>query len=174
MTDDRLHLADAVTGLVVGLSGLYIATEAWNMPRFEERAINPWTVPGIMPGFVGAVLSILGFLLLIRGATKRLAARTITDLSLPDTKDGPPALVGVPALAICLGLGLIYVAMIGHVPFMPLSFAFLFAFMAAFEAPALRHARRRSVRVLAIATLAGSAAALIPLLFRDVFLVELP
>jgi hypothetical protein len=64
--------------------------------------------------------------------------------------------------------------MIGHVPFMPLSFAFLFAFMAAFEAPALRHAGRRSVRVLAIATLAGSAAVLIPLLFRDVFLVELP
>ena len=176
MMGRRLLLADTVTGGVILVSGILITLGAWNMPRFEERSINPWTVPGIMPGFVGAVLSILGLLLLIRGGRNVLASRARAEGRAGATPVPAPALAvtGPRAIAVCLGLGLLFVATVGSAPLIPVTFLFLFSFMAAFEMPAILKSGRRLARLLTIAVYAAVASIAIPILFRDVFLVRLP
>ncbi len=178
MAERSMHLPDAVTGAIVLASGLFVAIEAWNMPRFEERDINPWTIPGIMPGFVGVTLSVLGFLLLARAIVGLLLStrERPADLSTPGEEEAEtaPVLIGTPALAFCVVSGLAFVTLIGHVPFIPLAFVFLLTFMAVFEARSLARSGRKFARSLWIVFYAGAAAVLISLLFRDVFLVQLP
>ena len=55
--------ADFVTGLVLVALGIAAVVESLRMPRFEQLDIEPYTVPGLVPGALGAVILLLGALL---------------------------------------------------------------------------------------------------------------
>ena len=58
--------ADLITGAVFAALGIAVLVESWNMPRLEERSINPWTVPGLVPGLLGVIIAMLGVILAVR------------------------------------------------------------------------------------------------------------
>ena len=63
----RAQRADLLLGIVWLTLGLAIGAESWRMPRLEEQHINPYTVPGLVPGLLGVVLALFGLILALRG-----------------------------------------------------------------------------------------------------------
>ena len=66
MQPSSMDKADLVTSLLLIGLGLGAVIESWRMPRLEELAVNPYTVPGIVPGLLGAIIVLLGAILLAR------------------------------------------------------------------------------------------------------------
>ena len=156
--------ADFVTGLAFALLGLAVVWASLEMPRFEDRAINPYTIPGLVPGVLGAIILALGAVLLVRAA---LAGGW--RLSAVRPEKGPGVRRLVLALILCLGYA---AGLVGRVPFWLATFLFVATFVVLLEWPQSRGPRL--VR-LAIALVYGAAiSAAVTLVFQEVFLVRLP
>lgn len=159
--------ADFFAGLVFVVLGLAALVESLRMPRFEERAINPYTVPGLVPGALGVVILLLGAVLVVRSA--RAGA---WDAGGDGRWFRDP---GVRRLLLAVTLCLAYAAgLVGRLPFWLATFLFVAGFVALFEWP-LATDRRDRVRRLVIAVIfGGMVSAAVTFVFRDLFLVRLP
>ena len=170
MQDPRLIRADFVTALGLVALGLGTMVESWRMPRLEEMHINPYTVPGLVPGILGTVLAVLGFVLLLRSA--RAGGWRLWAAEHPGATSSRRE-VRRAGLTLALTIG--YAGgLVGRVPFWLATFSFVFAFTVLFEWQRGR-SRRATVRALAIAALlAGLVAAAVTAVFQYLFLVRLP
>lgn len=170
MQQRPLARADLVTGLVLTALGAVTAIESYRMPRLEERAIDPWTAPGIVPGMLGVIIALLGIVLALRS----VAAGAFT--ASFDAGDDPAEVRAARfRFWLCLGLCLIYaIGLVGHAPFWLATLLFVFAFIAAFEWRAGDDRRSRAVKLTIAAVVAVVTAVVIPFLFETLFLVRLP
>jgi hypothetical protein len=161
--------ADFLTGLVFVLLGCAVIWASLEMPRFEERAVEPYTAPGLVPGALGAIILVLGAVLFVRAA--RAGGWRLASENAKESSRDP----GVRRLVLAVALCLIYAAgLVGTVPFWLATFAFVAAFVILFEWP-LATGRTDRLRRLVFAPLfAAAIAAAVTLLFQDVFLVRLP
>ena len=161
--------ADFVTGLVLIALGIATVVESLRMPRFEDLNIEPYTVPGLVPGALGAVVLLLGAVLFLRAARAggwRLGAGGATRRTWSADPGSRRLALSV---ALCLGYaGLL----VGRVPFWLATFGFVLAFVILFEWP-LATAPGERVRRLLIALVYALAVA-VTLVFQEVFLVRLP
>lgn len=135
----------------LALGGL-IVVESWRMDRLERLNINPYTVPGLVPGLLGAAILVLGAV---------LAART-----LAFARAGSPADAGAQwgRFALAVALFAVYaLGLVSRTPYWLATFVFVAGFIAIF--------RRRIVFAL-VAGACTSAA--VTFLFQSVFLVRLP
>jgi hypothetical protein len=160
--------ADSIWSLLWILLGAAIVYGAWTMDRLEAQHINPYTVPGLVPGILGAGLVTLGLLLFARSARAGgLSRRRVLALS-PRVPLGRVAL----ALVLCLGYG---AGLVGRgLPFWLATFLFVFVAIVAFQWPE-RRARGDAARgaLVALACAAGTAAG-VTVVFQEIFLVRLP
>lgn len=163
--------ADFVAGLAFVALGLAALIESLRMPRFEHLGINPYSVPGVVPGALGVVIALLGGILVVRAARAggwRLGAEGTRLAGL--WRDG-----AARRFTLALVLTLAYaVGLVGTVPFWLATGLFVFCFIAAFE---WRPDATGSVRLRALAMAALEAivvAAVVSLVFQEVFLVTLP
>lgn len=158
---------DLVTGAILGLLGVVVAVESWRMPRLEERGIDPWTAPGIVPGFLGVALAVLGAILALRGFREWRAAPHAPSVAVMGSGDGRRRFV------VALILNLVYaVALVGHVPYWMGTAGYVFVFMAVFGlAPGEPGVLRRAAL---FATVTAAATAGVVHLFETLFLVRLP
>lgn len=134
------------------------------MPRLEEQHINPYTVPGLVPGLLGIALAVFGLVLAVRGwrgAGPQLAP----------AEGAAPWRIGL-ALVLCLGFGL---GVLGHgPPFWLAAAIFLFLAVFLFEWPERRAAGTVARGVVRAALVATIGAALVTFIFQELFLVRLP
>jgi len=163
--------ADFVTGLVLIALGVATVVESLRMPRFAHLNIEPYTVPGLVPGALGAVILLLGAILFLRAARAggwRLGAGAAARKTWASD---PGSRRLALSTALCLGYaGLL----VGRLPFWLATFSFVFAFVVLFEWP-LATARGERIRRLLIAlAYAVAVAAAVTLVFQHVFLVRLP
>jgi hypothetical protein len=158
--------ADRATGLVLVCLGLAFAAGSYRMDRLTGLGIDPWTVPGLVPGILGAVLALLGAILVLRPARHGEAAPA------PDAAEERS---GKRLVWLALGMCLFYaLVLVGLLPFWLATMLFVFAFTAALEydpadPPASRARKLAVAGILAVATGAG-----IHLLFQELFLVRMP
>lgn len=166
MHTPRMAKADFITAiLLVGL-GVGSLIASLRMPRYETSEINPYTVPGIVPGLLAAVILLLGMVLLVR-AVRRGGWRL-------DIVGTAAALIGPEArrLYLVVGLTLGYAAgLVGRVPFWLATAAFIFLFISAFE---YSDTDRRARMLVVAAILAVIASAAVVVVFEQLFLVRLP
>jgi putative tricarboxylic transport membrane protein len=162
--------ADFVTGLVLIALGIATVVASLGMPRFAELNVNPYTVPGLVPGALGVVLLILGAALFVRAA-RAGGWRLLAAAPGPAAQADP----GVRHLVLAVGLCLGYAAgLIGRVPFWLATFLFVALFVVVFEWRLAQSGRER-VRRLAYAVGFGAVvSAAVTLVFQEVFLVRLP
>ena len=163
--------ADFVTGLAFLALGIAALIESLRMPRFETLAINPYTVPGIVPGLLGVVIAALGAMLALRAARSGgwRVAPALARLATLHRSEGAQRL----ALALALTFG--YAAgLFGRLPFWLASALFVFAFIALFEWRAHIEAKARWRALAFAAGEAAVASAAVTLVFRYLFLVNLP
>jgi putative tricarboxylic transport membrane protein len=163
--------ADLVTGVIFLVFGLAVVAESYGMPRLEERNINPWTAPGIVPGMLGLVIALLGAALAFRSA----AAGGLHAQSGKTPDEAVEARASLARLALCAALCIIYaVLLVGRLPFWLATGLFVFAFIAAFEWPAADSKAGR-LRMFAVAiVIAAATAIVVSFVFEYLFLVRLP
>jgi putative tricarboxylic transport membrane protein len=160
--------ADLVTSIVLLALGLATMVESWRMPRFEDVGADVWSSPGVVPGLLGAALSLMALILLLRSvaALRRPAGGPGGD----GAGEG-----GWGRAALAVGLCLVYaVGLVGRVPFWLATFLFAFAFVTAFDLLAAGPRPPVARIVLVAALVAAATAVAVPAVFQSVFLVRLP
>lgn len=144
--------------------GAAVLAASWRMDRLEGLNVNPWSVPGLLPGVLGALMLLFGGALALRALTAGRAAAPAS---------GAPARTWL-ALLLCFGYA---AGLLGRgLPFWLTSAAFLFAALFAFrwldrDKDAPQSLPRLALSSAVIALAAGGA---ISLLFQRVFLLTLP
>jgi hypothetical protein len=161
---------DLITAAVLLAFAAAALAGAWAMPTFTDRGGDPFTAPGIVPGFHAVVIGLLSLVLGLR-AVLRGALR-------PD--GGPPAewrtVEGAStlrlALAAALGVALVF-GLIGRMPFWAAAALFVASFTILFEWPITPKERRlrRVIEGIALGIVTGLV---VTLVFERVFLVRLP
>jgi len=156
--------ADLVTGLVFALLGAGVLWASLEMPRFEDRNINPYTVPGLVPGALGVIILLLGAVLFLRAlravATAPAAPRGVM------IGDGARRLV--LSLVLCLGYA---AGLVGRVPFWLATFVFVSLFVIAFE---WRRDGPHTWRIGVALAYGAAISATVSLVFQELFLIRLP
>lgn len=172
-TDDNVSpRADFVSAFVWMAFGLTVAIASWRMERMESQGGTLYTAPGLVPGILGVIMTVLGVVLAIRAA--RAGGHRLRASSWTPT---PAARTAMMRAGVVLVLGLVYAAgMVGHrnIPFWLATFVFVTAFILLFDWR-LRAAKGETARGVVVAVAVGGGTALIvSYVFQELFLVRLP
>jgi hypothetical protein len=158
---------DVIGGLLWMLFGMVILVASWRMDRLEAQDINPYTIPGLVPGLLGLGMMFFAALMLARGWRNGGLQATSPALDEAKTAYGRLAL----ALALCVGYA---VVLLGRVPFWLAASLFVSVSIFVLRFGELR-ARAQLVRGAITAVVIGiGSGALITTVFEKIFLVRLP
>jgi hypothetical protein len=149
--------------------GLAVLIGSLRMDRLESQHINPYTVPGLLPGLLGIAMMLLGLLLALR-SWRRGALGAPRGFEFDATHARRVALV----IALCLVFG---VGLVGHgLPFWLAAALFVSVAILALQRPQRAAAGRGlGVRDVLVAVVIGlGAGGAITLVFQQLFLVRLP
>jgi Tripartite tricarboxylate transporter TctB family len=150
--------------------GLAVFIASWRMDRLESQNINPYTVPGLLPGLLGIAMMLLGTLLALRSWRRgALAART-HGFAFDAAAARRVALI----VGLCVTFG---VVLVGHgLPFWLAAAIFVSVAIVVLQRPQrIAAGERLGLRRIAIAAIIGlGAGGIITLVFQQVFLVRLP
>ena len=168
--EDRAALrSDLLSALGWMALGIAILIGSVMMDRLEKQGINPYTIPGLLPGLLGIAMTILGALLAARSWRPHLRASA-----------GKAAINRAEQMRILLVLGLCLtfgVVLVGHgLPFWLAAAIFVTAAIFA-----LQYQQRKStgealtLRQFATTAAIGLGAGVaITIVFQEIFLVRLP
>jgi hypothetical protein len=156
---------DVVGGLLWMLLGAVILVASWRMDRLEAQDINPYTVPGLVPGLLGLGMMFFAALMLARGW--RHGGLHAIPVHQGKTAYGRLSL----ALVLCIGYA---VLLLGRVPFWLAASLFVSTSIFVLRFGELR-AKAQLVRGAITAIVIGiGAGALVTIVFEKLFLVRLP
>ena len=147
--------------------GIAILIGSVRMDRLENQDINPYTIPGLLPGLLGIAMTILGALLAARSWRSGLLAPTVRT---PRADRKRLVLV----LGLCLAFG---VVLVGHgLPFWLAAAIFVSVAILSLQSPQRQSAGQKlSLRMIVSAMAIGLGAGFaITLVFQELFLVRLP
>ena len=164
----RADLHDALGWMALGVAVLIGAV---TMDRLERQHINPYTIPGLLPGLLGIAMILLGVVLGLR-SWRRGAFRLPKEPPPPHRAEERRRIWVVTAL--CVGYGGV---LIGRgLPFWLASAIFVTGSIVILQRMSRDpRARRLSARGVANALVIGLSAALIThVVFQALFLVRLP
>ncbi len=150
--------------------GCAIVVGAWRMDRLAEQGATLHTAPGLWPGIIGALLALLGGVLVLR--SYRRATHGGWDAAEADATDYVP----LPRFALATGLFFVYaLLLVGRgLPFWLGTALFVSAFVWLFQL-ASRKAAGQQVRGAVVALACGVLTALVvTVTFEQVFYVRLP
>lgn len=157
--------ADFVFGLGWAALGLAISAGAWRMDRLETQGVEPYAVPGLLPGLLGLILAGFGAVLALRGWR-----------GAGPVAEGEASAFEPWRAALAVGLvGAFILGALGHgPPFWACAFGFLFLAILLFEWPERRQAGTLLRGAAQAALIAAAASGVITFVFQEVFLVRLP
>ena len=153
----------------IGL-GIAVLIGGWSMDRLERQNVNPYTVPGLLPGLLGIAMMLLGGILALRSL--RRGALAAPEGRPPFDAANAKRLVLVVGLCVAFGVGLV-----GHgVPFWLAAALFVSVAIVTLQSPQRRAAGRSlSTRDVVTAVAIGlGAGGAITFVFQQLFLVRLP
>jgi hypothetical protein len=171
-TEDRIGLRGDFLSAIgwMGL-GSAILIGSVMMDRLEKQDINPYTIPGLLPGLLGIAMTILGALLAARSWRPGLLASSVTRNASTGSAVRKRILL---VLGLCLTFG---VVLVGHgLPFWLAAAIFVTVAVLSLQAQQRRSTGqtlclRMIVTTAAIGLGAGFA---ITIVFQELFLVRLP
>ena len=150
--------------------GVAILVASLRMDRLESQNINPYTVPGLLPGLLGVAMTLLAGLLALR-SWRRGALAAGAGRSRIDAATVRRILL---VLVLCIGFD---VALVGRgLPFWLAAAIFVSIAIVSLQQPQRRAAGRAlTLRDVAVAVVIGlGAGGAITLVFEQLFLVRLP
>jgi hypothetical protein len=164
----RADLHDAAGWIVLGTA---VLVGSLTMDRLENQNINPYTVPGLLPGLLGGGMLLLGAVLALRSWRRG----ALTEALAPSTPGARALRVRIAVvLTLCIGYA---AGLVGHgVPYWAASALFVATSILVLQRMSSeQHERRLTGRSWAKAITIGlCAAVIIQLVFQELFLVRLP
>jgi hypothetical protein len=158
---------DVGGGLLWMLLGTVILVASWRMDRLEAQDINPYTIPGLVPGLLGLGMMFFAALMLARGWRN---GGLYAPSSMPDERQTAYGRLAL-ALVLCIGYA---VVLLGRVPFWLAASLFVSTSIFALRFTELR-AKAQLLRGAVTSIMIGiSSGALVTLVFEKLFLVRLP
>lgn len=162
--------ADLRAAWVWMIFGAAVLIASLRMDRLEKQDINPYTIPGLLPGLLGIVTILLGFLLALR-SWRRLKVHP--DEIVPSTGGAEKKRI-LMVIVLCVGFA---VGLVGHgLPYWAAAAIFV-----SIAILCLQHVQRQAageklgLRAIAKAVAIGLGAGIvITLVFQELFLVHLP
>ena len=171
MNDQHMAKADFFTAILLVVFSISIIVLSIQMPRMEEFGANPYSAPGIVPGFLGGILLLLGGILFARSVLRRGYRLNITGVSLKTFFQAD----SVRRVLLTIGISLIYgIGFLGRIPYVAATFIYVTSFILLFEyQPAMP--RQKQATMLGFAVIqAVLVTGIVAAVFRYVFLVKLP
>lgn len=163
--------ADFVTSLVLLAFSVAVILLSIDMPRLEHRDINPWTVPGIVPGMIGAVIGLMSLVLLGRSLRQGGFRLGITREKIGEAISHPQVRRATVTILFCLFYAF---GLVGLLPYPVATFLFVFIFIVLFEYNRSLPARGQGKMFFKAFIEAALVSAAVSSLFAYVFLVRLP
>lgn len=171
MKESNMAKADFLMSILLIVFGITVLVKSINMPRFEEMDANPYSVPGVVPGFLGAIIGFMGLVLLIRSLIRKgyklgITGKTVKGWAKEDS---------TRRLLLTLGLSMLYaLVFIGLLPYAVGTILFIFAFIVVFEYKSgipLREQKKMIWKAALTSVISGLS---VWVVFRYLFLVSLP
>ncbi|MBT8354057.1 MAG: tripartite tricarboxylate transporter TctB family protein [Desulfofustis sp.] len=161
---------DFITSTVLIAFSLSVIVLSYTMPRLERRGIDPFSAPGVVPGMIGCILLILALVLFVRSVRHGGYL-----LFSPNSTEERVQRGAVLRVVLTLALSLIYaIGLLGHVDYTIGTLLYVFTFIVLFKYR-WRKPLESQFKVLGFALLqALIASMLITIVFRKLFLVDLP
>ncbi len=161
--------SDFVAALIWIAFGVAVAIASWRMDRLENQDVNPYTVPGLLPGLLGIALTFFGLLLLLRAWRQGALDPNVPRATPMSAAERRRLLI---VLGLCLTFGIV---LVGHgLPFWLAAAIFVSVTISILQYPQ-RRASGEVSRGIAMAIAIGLGAGLaITLVFQEFFLVRLP
>lgn len=171
MKAENLPRADFLTSIVLVAFGTAVFINSMQMPTFAERGVNPYSAPGIVPGVLGAVISILGAVLFVRSLIRGGFRLGINGATVGAYFRSPDSL----RLLLTIVLSTVYaLVLLGRVAYELATALYVLAFDLVFdldfEVPVLRQWKK----IIWGVVLGVLTSAAVTAVFRYLFLVSLP
>ena len=163
--------ADFIMSIGLMVFGIAVLITSIGMPRYEEINVNPYSVPGIVPGLLGAIVGFLGVVLLVRSIVRKGYALNITRATIAAFFKDEPTRRLLLTLVICLAY--VY-GVLDRIPYLAATIIFVFVFDVAFEYKRGVPFKKQGRMFLMAALLSVLGGASIWATFRYLFLVNLP
>lgn len=159
---------DDVTGGLLWMAlGAAILAGSWRMDRLEAQDINPYTIPGLVPGLLGLAMVFFASLMTLRGWRNGGFHRTAIRSMVPTASYGRLATV----LVLCMGfVGLL----LGRIPFWAAASLFVTLSIGVLRWGELKLSGRLGRGLLQAGVIGVCAGVAVTLVFEQIFLVRLP
>ncbi len=163
--------ADLWGGLAWAALGVAVLIGSITMDRLERQDVNPYTVPGLLPGLLGIAMLLLGGLMALRGwrnGALGMAPEPVTPLQREERKRF------WLVIGLCLGYA---VVLVGHgLPFWLASSVYVTGSILILERLGRDRQRQQSTpRSWIKALVIGIGSAVVTqLVFQELFLVRMP
>jgi hypothetical protein len=164
----RSDLRQALGWMVLGVAVLIGSVM---MDRLERQDVNPYTVPGLLPGLLGIAMILLGGILALRSWRRGALSLPAMADSADEREQGRRVWI---VIALCLGYG---VVLVGHgLPFWLASTIYVSGSILILQRLSRDPGQRQmTVKSVSKALIIGVGAAVIThLVFQELFLVRLP
>ena len=170
-TSPRSDLFQSIAWVVLGVATVI---GSWRMDRLKNQDINPYTVPGLLPGLLGIGIVFFGLLMVLRSLRRNALApqpkreKTAAEAAADSLETRRMWTV----LALCVGFA---AGLVGHgPPFWAAAALFITIAISVLQFQQ-RKAANESKRGIVIAAVTGILAGIIiTLVFQEFFLVRLP
>ncbi len=153
------------------LLGIAILVGSLTMDRLERQDVNPYTVPGLLPGLLGIVMTLLGGVLMLRSWRRGALAQPAPAVTALQREERRRFWL---VIGLCLGYG---VVLVGHgIPFWLASSIYVTGSILILQRLSRdQQERRLGTRAWIKALVIGVAASVITqLVFQELFLVRMP
>lgn len=164
----RSDLRQALGWVVLGVA---VLIGSLTMDRLERQDVNPYTVPGLLPGLLGIAMIVLGGVLALRSWRRGALGQAAVADSADEREQSRRVWI---VIALCVGYG---VVLVGHgLPFWLASTVYISGSILILQRLS-RDAEQRQMTAKAVgkAVVIGLGAAVIThLVFQQLFLVRLP
>ena len=170
MKEENIPKADFYTSIILVAFGITVLILSIKMPTLAEQNKNPYAAPGIVPGFIGAVIAILSSIMLVRSIRKRGHKEKISAASIKGFFFNESTARILKTIFLCV----VYSLLLGHLPFILLTALFIFAFVLTFEYSFKESFQSQLKKVAMAALLAVLTSLSVYGVFFYLFLVNLP
>ncbi|TXT46194.1 MAG: hypothetical protein FD137_1293 [Spirochaetes bacterium] len=170
MTEKSMVKADFVTSVVLIALGLAIIVLSLQMPTMADRNQSVFSAPGVVPGFIGVMLTLLSGSMFLRSLKRKALQEVKAGLAPSDVLVQKSTRRILTTIVMCS----LYALLLGRVWFPIPTFAFIFIFIVLFEYDKSSSFSSQRKKIIVAATIALATTALVMLVFQKLFLVNLP
>ncbi|HSB04641.1 MAG TPA: tripartite tricarboxylate transporter TctB family protein [Thermodesulfobacteriota bacterium] len=163
--------ADFVTAIGLTLFGSAVLVRSLQMPRFENLGVNPYSVPGIVPGLLGLILMILGLVLLVRSIRQRGYRFGLNSMVVKEYFSEDSTRRFLISFFLCVVYGVFVLRRLAY-PLATGLFVFSFIFIFEFRRQESLASQTRTLLTALLEAILVSGG--VTLVFRYLFLVDLP